>query len=218
MDRAAWLEDRRRIAIERMDGFAPTYDREWGDVPDTHRRIVAGIVASLPAGAPVLDIPCGTGKYFPMLLAAGMHVTGVDRSRAMLERAREKFPDVALRDGELQDLDTRAAYDAVLCIDAMEYVPPEDWIAVARNLRRAARPGAPLYLTVELAEAADVEREYAEARDLGMPVVPGECVVGGGYHYYPGRERALAWLADAGIVVDREETGDDYLHVVGHRG
>lgn len=218
MDRRAWLEERRRISMERMDGFAPTYDRDWGEISGVHRRMLGDLIGSLPAHATILDIPCGTGKYFPMLLEAGADVTGIDRSRGMLEKAREKFPDVALREGDLQDLSDQAAYDAVLCIDAMEYVSPEDWVEVARNLRRAVKAGGALYLTIELADEAEIDREYAEARDLGMPVVPGECVISGGYHYYPGRDRALGWLADAGIVVDRVEEDDVYLHVVGHRG
>ncbi len=203
--------------MERMDGFAPTYDRDWGEVSASHRRIVGEIAASLRAGVSVLDIPCGTGKYWPALLDAGLRLTGIDRSRGMLDRARDKFPDAEIREGELQDLAEDGAYDAVLCIDAMEYVPPEQWPDVARNLARAAKPGGLVYVTVELADPADVEAEYAAARDRGLPVVLGECVMGGGYHYYPGRDRALGWLADAGIAVDRDEIGDEYLHVIGRR-
>ena len=43
------------------------------------------------AGGPVLELACGTGRIALPLAAAGLHVTGVDRSEAMLTMARCKL-------------------------------------------------------------------------------------------------------------------------------
>ena len=39
-------------------------------------------------GDPILELGCGTGRVLAPLAAAGHRVTGIDRSRAMLDRAR----------------------------------------------------------------------------------------------------------------------------------
>jgi ubiquinone/menaquinone biosynthesis C-methylase UbiE len=41
-------------------------------------------------GGPVLELDCGTGRIALPLGKAGLHVTGVDRSEAMLTIARRK--------------------------------------------------------------------------------------------------------------------------------
>jgi SAM-dependent methyltransferase len=46
------------------------------------------LVASIPAGATVLDAGCGTGAHARALAAAGYRVTGADASAAMLAQAR----------------------------------------------------------------------------------------------------------------------------------
>src|SRR6201987_5608031 len=43
------------------------------------------------AGGPVLELACGTGRITLPLAKAGLHVTGVDRSEAMLTIARRKL-------------------------------------------------------------------------------------------------------------------------------
>jgi ubiquinone/menaquinone biosynthesis C-methylase UbiE len=43
------------------------------------------------AGGPVLELACGTGRIALPLAKAGLHVTGVDRSDAMLTTARRKL-------------------------------------------------------------------------------------------------------------------------------
>ena len=41
---------------------------------------------------------------------------------------------------DLQELPYRGAFDGVLCVDAMEFVPPEDWPVVLECVRRARSP------------------------------------------------------------------------------
>ncbi|HEX5502786.1 MAG TPA: class I SAM-dependent methyltransferase, partial [Thermomicrobiales bacterium] len=205
MNRADWLREKRRLCEERMDTlFAPIYDEHWGgSINAAHRALVARFLALCPPGGAILDAACGTGKYWPLLAAGGRAVAGIDQSGAMLRRAREKFPTVPARQLAVQDLDADAAYDGVVCIDALENVCPEDWPRVLANFRRALRPGGHLYCTVELASEEELRAAYDEARRRGLPVVAGEhpfvsdpragAVREGGYHYYPALDRVRAW-------------------------
>jgi SAM-dependent methyltransferase len=221
MDRQAWLRERRRTAEERHDTIhAFTYDDQYGEIGDTHRRFVTDLVEGCPPGGTVLDAACGTGKFFGLVLDAGRRVVGTDQSTGMLARARARHPAVPLERVGLQELAFEAEFDAVMCIDAMENIPPEDWPRVVANLRRALRPGGRLYLTVEEPDPADLDRVQADAAARGLPVVPGEMAEeGAGYHYYPSREQVARWLEEAGLVVEAEDRSDEgdgygYLHLL----
>jgi len=123
----------------------------------------------------------------------------------MLAQARTKHPDVDLARGTLQELSFSGDVDAAICVDSMEYVPPEDWPLVLANLRRAVRPGGLIYLTVEQIDDDEVARVFAEATEEGLPVVLGENTKrGGGYHHYPTEEQVGRWLAAAGLEVVEE--------------
>jgi SAM-dependent methyltransferase len=183
VDRSAWLRERRRIAEERDDTLhAATYDQqEWGRISPTHRRFVAELIRRCPPGGRILDAACGTGKYFGRVLEAGRRVLGTDQSAGMLAQARAKHPDVPTEKLGLQELAFDGDFDAAMCVDAMEHVFPEDWPLVLANLRRALRPGGPLYLTVELADeqqkhdqASTVPR-VAKARVRSVPLPANVC-------------------------------------------
>jgi SAM-dependent methyltransferase len=220
MDRRAWLEHQRVAAEERYDRlYSQTYDDDDSPITPTHRRFVEQVTASCPPGGAILDAPCGTGRYFDLVLAAGRTVVGIDQSAGMLARARAKHPDVVVEKVSLQELDFDGAFDAALCIDAMEYVFPEDWPRVLANLHRAVRGGGLIYLTVEQIDPVEIASVFAEATAEGLPVVHGEKIWrDGGYHYYPSRDRVSRWLAAEGLEIVEEGISRartyGYLHIL----
>lgn len=217
MDRQAWLAERRAAVVADYDRDAATYD----DLPysaDVQYEWVARLLRTVPDGGTVLDAPCGTGRYFPLVAAAGRRVAGVDQSAGMLAQARARGIAYSLERKTLQDLSYTGEFDAVMTVDAMENVPPEDWPSVLANLRRAVRPGGHIYMTVEEVSQAHIEQAFQSLSARGLPAVPGEIVEGdvAGYHYYPGRERVIGWFAAEGLtVVDegyKQENGWGYRH------
>src|SRR5262245_56853799 len=212
MDRQVWLTERRAAVVAVYDAEARTYDDNLYPA-DMQQKWVTRMVRVIPPGSAVLDAPCGTGRYFPLIVGAGMRVTGVDQSPGMLAQARARNLAVSLEQRSLQHLSYSAEFDAAVTIDAMESVPPEDWPTVLANLRAAVRPGGLLYLTVEeLPDQSVVEQAFKTLSAQGLPAVRGEVVEGGvaGYHYYPGRERVLRWIADARLeVIDEDYSATD---------
>lgn len=209
-DRRAFVAERRRVSVDRFDTLhSPHYDENWGAVSPSHAASVARLTKMIRPAGEVLDAACGTGKYWPVLLAAGFRVIGVDQSTGMLARARRKHPDVPAQVGALQDLaaakDMRSRFDGLLCVDAMEGVPPEDWPGVAAGLAGVLKPSAPAYITVEVHPGP--LPPPTDPRQL-----PGELTEGGGYHFYPARHQARDWLADAGFAVEQEREADSYWH------
>jgi SAM-dependent methyltransferase len=201
MNRQAWLDAQRVSAEEQYDRLdSPAYDE--GPITTTHRRFVERVIESCPLGGAILDAPCGTGRYFQPVLAAGRTVVGIDQSAGMLARARTRHPELVLEKVGLQKLELDGAFDAAMCIDAMEFVCPEDWPRVLARLHRAVHGNGLIYLTVERIDPAEIASAFAEARAAGLPVVRGESIRRGGvYHYYPTLDRVSRWLAAEGLEI-----------------
>jgi ubiquinone/menaquinone biosynthesis C-methylase UbiE len=79
--------------FEGWDEYAPFYD--WENARTLGRRDVAfWRQFAAQAGGKVLELGCGTGRVSLQLARAGIHLVGVDRSAAMLERARHRVDSV----------------------------------------------------------------------------------------------------------------------------
>jgi SAM-dependent methyltransferase len=225
-DRGAWLRNLRRVDERQEDALAGDFDARWGEIEPTHRIFVEQFLSRLPPDGRVLDAACGTGKYFSMVLASGRGLLGVDHAGGLLANAAAKFPQVPTEQRDLQELPYQHEFDGVLCVDAMEFVPPEEWPPVLERFRRALRPRGWLYLTVELAPSDRVQAANQAARRSGLPVVEGEVFwegPDGYYHHYPSMGQVRTWLADAGFTLDEEaegpwhEEGYAYHHVLARR-
>jgi SAM-dependent methyltransferase len=207
MERQVWLAEHRAALVAGYDADAATYGDDeypW----DMQRDWVARVLRLIPPGGTVLDAPCGTGKYFPMVAAAGHRVAGADQSAGMLARARSRGIAFALEQTSLQELSHAGQFDAVLTIDAMEHIPPEDWPRVLANLHRAARPGGLVYLTVKELQQHHIERAFASLCARGLPAIRGELVeADAGYHYYPGRDQAADCSGSRGWQSSRRASG-----------
>ena len=218
MDRQAWLAERRAAVVSAYDAEAPAYD-EHEYPSDLQREWVGRALGLIRPGGIVLDAPCGTGKYFPLVAAAGHQVVGADQSAGMLVQARARGIASRLEHVALQDLAYVADFNAVLTVDAMENIPPEDWPLVLANLHRAVRSGGVMYLTVEEVEQPKIDQAFQSLSAQGLPAVRGEIAQGGdvaGYHYYPGREQAVQWFGREGLAIldegFRREDGWGYRH------
>ena len=238
MERAEWLKQMRDKAEALYDHLSPEYWVTFGlYANETHREYLQKFLGRVAPRSTLLSAACGAGRYDGMLLEAGHSVVGIDQSAGMLARARERFPGVRYEKIGLQEMNFREAFDGVICIDAMEHVCPEDWPGILRGFRKALKPGGVLYLTLDLAEADEVEEAYERAKARGLPVVFGELadkveeayervkalglpVVSGEladvavYHYYPSLEQVRAWIGQAGLAIEEEGTGNGYEHFV----
>ena len=221
MKRSDWLAKQRQMVEEGYDMQEGSTYVEAEEISSTHHQFVSRLIELCPPDGRILDAACGTGGYFGMILASGRQVAGIDQSEGMLKRARARFPEVETEKVGLQQLEKDAQFDAVMCVDAMEFVFPEDWPLVMANLRRALRPGGHLYMTVELVSQRELEKAFADATERGLPVMQGENVFRGGYHFYPPIPQVVAWIDEAGLQVVEDGHSDHgsygYHHLLARR-
>ena len=109
------------------------------------RRRVAQELARLgvPAGARLLDCPCGAGLIAPALDGGTYRVVGADVSFEMLLEGMEHFKD-ADWDGVLRADAARlpfadSSFDVVFCIGLLHRVPEQVRHRILTELRRIAR-------------------------------------------------------------------------------
>jgi ubiquinone/menaquinone biosynthesis C-methylase UbiE len=124
----------------------------WEGVPEglepaDERRRRAFLLEHVPAGARVLDVGCGDGRFAAELVRIGAHPVGIDVAAEPLRRARERHPELDLRQvpsegaWPLQD----ASFDAVWAGEVIEHVADTaGWLS---ELRRVLRSGAVLLLS-----------------------------------------------------------------------
>jgi SAM-dependent methyltransferase len=108
----------------------------------------------LPAGARILDAPCGHGRIARRLAAAGMQVTGVDLSPGFIAMAEAEPPptgsggsggsggSLAYLLGDLRALPVEGPFDAVVCWYAsFGYWDDDGCHQVLEEFHRVLRPG-----------------------------------------------------------------------------
>jgi len=129
-----------------FDRIAPVYDvmnRVMTAGLDVRwRRLTARAVVQ--PGDRVLDAACGTGDLAIADRKAGAtHVTGLDFSERMLERARRKAPELEWVQGDMLELPFEdGAFDAATVGFGVRNVA--DLELALRELRRVLRPGGRL--------------------------------------------------------------------------
>lgn len=120
-------QDSHAAAKRKFDSaeMASTYRGKFTGTPKDRleKASIRQALAGLPAGARVLDLPCGTGRITTFLLAEGWRVHAADNSQHMMDQVRHAFSQ-ALLSGAALDLSRQdvmattfadGEFDAVVC-------------------------------------------------------------------------------------------------------
>jgi len=141
-----------------------------------HFRTPSGDVAfyvdeAKRSGGPALEFGCGTGRVLIPTARAGVAITGVDSSPAMLARLREKLPGADVHEGDMRDFDAGRTFALVtIPFRAIAHVTEvDDHVRLFANMRRHLADGGrlvfdfyqpnPTYLVGPREERLDFERE-----------------------------------------------------------
>lgn len=145
-----------------FDQYAGRFDRHLVDVlgyrtPALLDALLRPHLAALPVEA-ALDLGCGTGLCAPFLRPLARHVTGVDLSQKMLDKAAELdlYDDLICADIVAWLAERPASCDLAVAADVLVYLG--DLAPLFARVRRALHAGGLFALSCE---ALDDGRDYA---------------------------------------------------------
>ena len=178
------------------DKHSASYDRQIGFF-DRHLFRDSRAWVCAQASGQTLEVAIGTGLNLP-LYPAGITLTGIDFSPAMLDIARRRASELGtaadLREADAQALPFAAGgFDTVACTFSLCAIP--DHRRAIAEMRRVLRPGGLLLLADHVAGSARLTR--AVQRLLEVVTVPLQ-----GEHFL---RRPLDQVKDLGFTVERRE-------------
>ncbi len=101
-------------------------------------------------GFHILDLGCGSGRLYHLFQDfQDIQYIGLDQSEEQIKIAREKFPGVDFRIGEMTTLPfADGEFDVLYCIATFHHLPDEETrIKSLREMVRVTKPGSYILLT-----------------------------------------------------------------------
>lgn len=131
---------KKQDVIEFFDRLAPGWDADMVKNDAIIEKILDG--AEVCAGKRILDVACGTGVMIPYYLARGAQVSAIDIAPEMVRIAKEKFPDVPIFCGDVEDTVFDHTFDCIVVYNAFPHFPEPEQLV--RRLSGLLAPGGTL--------------------------------------------------------------------------
>ena len=104
---------------------------------------------SVPPGARVLELGCGSGGGTTRSLAHRFKLLGVDLSREQLRLAQQNVPHASLIQADMASIQFRpASFDGVIAFFSLIHVPSEEQTGLVCSIYDWLRPGGTLVATM----------------------------------------------------------------------
>ncbi|CAJ0809984.1 class I SAM-dependent methyltransferase [Ralstonia flaminis] len=155
---------------------ADFYDREFANRAHDASFFIE---QAKQADGPVLEVACGTGRITLPIARAGVHITGLDVMRSMLDRARQKSLaegiDVTWLEQDCRAIHSERRFSLVFsATNAMQHLHDLDSVnAFLGSAKRVLAPGGTLILDVFNPDIRKLARP-ADARYLHKSMVDTE--------------------------------------------
>ncbi|HKZ35012.1 MAG TPA: class I SAM-dependent methyltransferase [Patescibacteria group bacterium] len=152
----------RHIVKEGYNKIGAKYLVDHFKVPQL-KEIFQLFCAKLPAGAHVLDAGSGTGiPVARELVQGGYHVTGVDISETMVERARMNVPQGRFIEQSVTDMLFEEEYEGVVSFYTFVHLPNSDIIPALEKIKSALKPNGFFLLVTNVGGHEVVEEFFGE--------------------------------------------------------
>lgn len=160
--------------MEKKD-VAAFFDRcaSWWDADMIRNEPIISTIldnGGVKAGVDILDVACGTGVLFPDYLQRGAaSVTGIDISPEMAKLAGEKFPQVKVVCGDVEEYPFGRQFDVVMVYNAFPHFP--DPAKLIRVLAGLVKPGGRLSVAHGMSRAQLQQHHAGRAAAVSIDLI-----------------------------------------------
>jgi SAM-dependent methyltransferase len=138
LDRA---EDPDLLGVVCHVGMPPWYNRYFADVQQKAFRRALSHCGEL-AGASVLEVGCGTGRWSKLLRDLGAHVVAVDLSEEAIARNARTISGIDFRAGDFLEVELPlGGFDLAVSVTVFQHLPFEQQEQAAAKVAAALRQG-----------------------------------------------------------------------------
>jgi len=133
---------------ETYDKIANWYDEARSRDLKCELHHLEKLTRSLPRGAKILDLGCGTGRPIADFLSdQRFQVTGVDGSHEMIALAKSYVPKAQFFVQDMRELELSEKFDAILMWHSSFHISVADQIQLFKKLEAHMNPGGFLMFT-----------------------------------------------------------------------
>ncbi|WP_028559124.1 methyltransferase domain-containing protein [Paenibacillus pinihumi] len=188
------------------DQLAPKHDqtveRSEGVYSDYEQAMECILSQLSPQpGEAGLDLGTGTGNLAGRLMARGALMCGVDQSQAMLTQARQKYPNLETRIGNMLAIPfVEGKFDFAASSFAFRHLTPEQQLLALQEIQRVLQPGGRICIADLMFPSPEAQRQYGGSPQEGT----GHAVL---------LPHLTGWLTAHGCEVQTLRI-NDLLHVV----
>ena len=200
------------------DRIAEVYD-EWFAVP-RNEEDAASLLSELAGSGPALELGIGTGRVALPLARRGVEVLGIDASKAMLEKLREKLggKQIKVSVGDLVDVGVEGEFRLVYAVfnTLFALLTQEDQVRRFANVARRLSGGGAFVVEAFVPDMGLFERgqrlatadvgpghvvlDAVKHDPVGQRVTANQVVISeGGIRIYPVRLR-YAWPSELDLM------------------
>lgn len=107
------------------------------------------LFASLPKGASILDVGCGTGEQLLLAQGFGLSAHGLEPARGMREIAQRNVPGAEIKEGVATALPfADNSFDAIIQIEVLRYLDRSEIRQALAEMKRVLRPSGKVLVTL----------------------------------------------------------------------
>ena len=193
------IEHNRRVYNTIAKHFSATRSWIWDDLVPLKQYV--------KDGDQVLDLACGNGRLCLLLKDLSISYLGVDYSEALLQQAKEKFPNLEFIPGEMTAIPAKdKQFDVVFCLASFHHLPDRKArLKTLHEIARVLKPGGRLIMT-----NWNLYSEWAREKLATPPMSGGPAQGGKNAKWKLGtneKEYIVPWKSPEGEVI-----GDRYYY------
>ncbi len=111
--------------------------KHYNSIFPEHPALPAFISSYLKSGKIAYDLGCGTGRLTALIAAGGMRVTGIDSEKAMIDEAKQTYPDLSFRAMDMTEIPETRKVHLVTCFgNTIAHLSPDRLDTFIMKLKR----------------------------------------------------------------------------------